>query len=172
LYEAGRFQEVVNRTAGVSAGDIAPADAWFAAHSYLDLRREAEARALFERLGASEDPAWRAAAGLALAVLNGNIAEIDAARAAAAAYPAQTFVQYELGIAHMTRGALQEAAAALDRSAAGVPTLAHAYYYAGLAYQKLDRVDLMATRFESFLRLAPRAPQRPEVEAIMRTIRG
>jgi hypothetical protein len=30
----------------------------------------------------------------------------------------------------------------------------------------------MANHFETFIRLAPNAPERPEVESILRTVRG
>src|SRR5437764_1290374 len=43
-------------------------------------------------------------------------------------------------------------------------------YYAGLAYSKIKRVDMMASHFDSFLKLAPQSPQRPEVQSIMRTL--
>jgi tetratricopeptide (TPR) repeat protein len=171
LYESGRFQEVVGQVASAPEATT-PRDLWFAARSYLELRQIEEGRRLFERLSATGDGGWRAASRLALATLAGSAPEIDAARAEGGGYPAHAFVQFELGLAHMNRGALREAAEALDRSSAAEPTLAHAYYYAGLAYQKLDRTDLMADRFETFLRLAPDAPQRPEVQAVMNTIRG
>jgi tetratricopeptide (TPR) repeat protein len=171
-YEAGRFDDVVARVAAMPTSAMSPRDAWFAAQSYMGLRRTADARGLFERVEGAGDDGWRATARLALAVLGGNAADIDAARGAAAAYPAHPFAQYQLGIAHLNRDAPADAASALDRAAEAEPSLAHAYYYAGLAYQRLNRVDLMANRFETFLRLAPDAPQRPEVQAIMSTIRG
>ena len=49
---------------------------------------------------------------------------------------------------------------------------AYAHYYAGLSYYQAERIDLMAAFFESFLKLAPDAPERAQVESIMRTIRG
>ena len=52
------------------------------------------------------------------------------------------------------------------------PTLAAAQYYGGLAEYRFKRVDRMAAHFEAFLKLAPNAPERPEVESIMRTVRG
>ena len=52
------------------------------------------------------------------------------------------------------------------------PSFAHAYYYAGLSRYRANRPDLMAARFERFLKLAPDAPERTEVQQIMRTIRG
>ena len=156
-----------------SMGDSAPSrDLWFGALSAAAMRRQIEARALFERAAANGGDEWRVAARLAVALIAGDPSEIDAARSAAGAHPAHPFVQYELGLAHLSRDAPADAAAALDRSAAADPSLAYAYYYAGLAYQRLNRTDLMANRFDMFLRLAPDAPQRPEVQSVMSTIRG
>lgn len=170
LFEGGRFDDVLARVSAM--GDSAsPRDAWFGALSATALGRPGDARALFDRAAAGGED-WSAATRLATALIGGDAAEIDAARAAAAAHPAHPIVQYQLGLAHLTRGAPAEAATALDRSAAADPSLAYAYYYAGLAYQKMNRTDLMANRFDTFLRLAPNAPQRPEVQSVMSTIRG
>ena len=62
------------------------------------------------------------------------------------------------------------AAAAFERAAELDPSWADAHYYAGLAYSKVKRVDLMASHFDTFLKLAPQSPQRPEVQSIMRTL--
>jgi hypothetical protein len=39
-------------------------------------------------------------------------------------------------------------------------------------HYRANRPDLMASRFETFLKLAPDAPERAEVTQIMRTVRG
>ena len=73
---------------------------------------------------------------------------------------------------HFARREYAAAAAALDRCIDLDPTQPYPYYHAGMAYQEIDRVDLMITRFENFVRLAPDdAPERPRVEAILRTAR-
>jgi hypothetical protein len=41
-----------------------------------------------------------------------------------------------------------------------------------MMHYRANRHDLMAIRFEQFLKLAPEAPERPEVQSIMRTLRG
>lgn len=61
------------------------------------------------------------------------------------------------------------AAKAFDQCIAADPMQAYSYYHAGLAYYEIDRPDLMAARFETFIRLAPDAPERPQVEAILKT---
>ena len=39
-------------------------------------------------------------------------------------------------------------------------------------HYRANRPDRMAIHFEQFLKLAPEAPERPEVLQIMRTVRG
>jgi tetratricopeptide (TPR) repeat protein len=73
---------------------------------------------------------------------------------------------------HARSGDFAAAAEAFDRTIEANSRFAYAYYYAGLAYSKIDRADRMALRFETFLRLAPEAPERREVESILRTLRG
>ena len=64
-----------------------------------------------------------------------------------------------------------EAAAAFDGGSERQPANAYAHYYGGMAYYRASRVDRMAVHFEQFLKLAPEAPERPEVMSIMKTLR-
>ena len=66
----------------------------------------------------------------------------------------------------------KDAAAAFDRAAELAPGNAYAHYYGGLMHYRARRPDRMAIHFEQFLKLAPDAPERPEVLQIMRTVRG
>jgi tetratricopeptide (TPR) repeat protein len=79
---------------------------------------------------------------------------------------------FERGLVLMARRDYDAASAAFEQSLALDGTNAAAHYYGGLADYRTKRVDRMAAHFEAFLRLAPDAPERPEVESIMRTIRG
>ena len=49
------------------------------------------------------------------------------------------------------------------------PANAYAHYYSGMMHYRASRPDQMAIHFDQFLRLAPEAPERPEVQSIMRT---
>lgn len=77
----------------------------------------------------------------------------------------------ENGRGQLLRGEYASAADTLDRCIAADPNRAYAYYQAGLAYNEIDRADLMIIRFEAFVRLAPDAPERPRVESILQTVR-
>jgi tetratricopeptide (TPR) repeat protein len=170
LYESGRYQEVLN---SVNAGDRSAQALWFAAQSSLRLgQRDEAARQFAELPQVGGNPAWQAVSDLALALLRDNPDEIDRARDAAAAFPGDPFVQYELGLAHARRNDMAAAAQAFDRATQADPRFAYAYYSGGLVYDRLNRADLVIARLEMFERLAPEAPERPEVASILQTVRG
>jgi tetratricopeptide (TPR) repeat protein len=172
LYESGRYAEAINRVS-TAAPAADPEALWLAAHSHLRLGQREQAERGFRQLStASSDPAWQATSQLALAMIDGSPAAIDAARQAAHAWPTTWFVQYELGLADAIRGDFNAAVQAFERAIEARPRFAYAHYQAGLAYDRIGRADLLAARFETFLRLAPEAPERAAVEGILRTIRG
>jgi tetratricopeptide (TPR) repeat protein len=169
LYESGRYHDVLS---SVTAGDRSAEALWFAAQSSLRLGQRDEASRQFAQLAqVGGHPAWQAVSDLAQALLRDNPDEIDRARAAAAGFPADPFVQYELGLAHVRRNDLNAAAQAFDRATQADPRFAYAYYSGGLTWDRLDRVDLAIARLEMFERLAPDAPEQPEVASILQTVR-
>ena len=147
-------------------------DLWFAAHSQARLGRRGEAASLFTGLSQTANEPFRVAAQIGLAVLDGNPEAIERARQAAVPFLNNPYVQFELGLAHTTRGDFAAAAMAFDACADTSPRFAYAYYHAGLAYERLNRPDLTVARFETFQRLAPEAPERAQVDSILRTVRG
>jgi tetratricopeptide (TPR) repeat protein len=169
LYQSGRYREVLNV---VGAGGQDAAALFFAAHSSARLgQREDAARQFAQVAQAGANPAWQTVADLALALIDDDAAAIDRARGAASAFPDDPFVQFELGIAHVRRNDIAAAAQAFDRCSNADPRFAYAYYNGGLVYDRLNRKDLAVTRLETFLRLAPDAPERPEVASILQTFR-
>ena len=171
LYESGADREIVNRVSNSAADSVPPGDRWFAAQSQLRLGLRNDALGELRALGQSgTDPAVQVAAQLAIGRLTGDEGMLDRARASASAYPESPFVQYELGLSYAVRNDFASAARIFDACIDAAPTFAYAYYQSGLAYQRLDRADVMANRFDQFVRLAPNAPERPEVESVLRTI--
>ena len=169
LFESGRDDEVVTRAATTTRGD----ELWFSAQSRLRMGQRAEAVEAFTRLAnAAPSEAFQVAARLALTRLAGEDGLAASARDAATRFPADAFVQFEVGLSFGVLGNQEAAARAFDAAADASPLLAYAYYQAGLAYSKLERPDLTVTRFETFVRLAPEAPERPQVETILRAARG
>jgi len=66
---------------------------------------------------------------------------------------------YELGRTSLYRKKYQDAVDALDQAVsidAGIP---HAYYYRGIAWDKLGKKEKLINDFERFLKLAPNAPE-------------
>jgi tetratricopeptide (TPR) repeat protein len=169
LYESGRYQDVLT---SVAAGDGSARALWFAAQSSLRLGQRDEAARRFTQLAQGGSPAWKVVSDLALALLSDNAGEIDRAREAAAAFPGDPFVQYQLGLAHARRNDMAAAAQAFDRSSQADPRFAYAYYGSGLTWDRLNRTDLVIARLEMFERLAPDAPERPEVASILQTVRN
>jgi tetratricopeptide (TPR) repeat protein len=172
LFESGRYQEVVSAGERTVPGPGSPERIWLTAHSLQRLNRLAEARSEFARLATVQDKPWQVAAQLAAAVQDSDRAAIDRTAPAAAAYPNHPFVQFELGLALARLDRFAESAAAMDRAWQASADQAYAYYYAGLAYQRIKRTDVATARLETFVRLAPQAPERPQVESILRTLRG
>ena len=171
LYESGEDRELVNRVKSSTPTAVTGADRWFAAQSQLRLGLRNDAIDDLTALTRTDaDPAVQVAAQLAIGRLTNDEGTLGQARAAAGAYPDSLFVQYELGLSYAVRNDFASAARSFDVCIATAPTFAYAYYQSALAYQHLDRPDIMANRFDRFVRLAPNAPERPEVESVLRSI--
>jgi tetratricopeptide (TPR) repeat protein len=171
LYESGEDREIVNRVKNTVPTAVTGADRWFAAQSQLRLGLRNDAiNDLAALTQTGTDPAMQVAAQLAIGRLTNDEATLGQARAAAGAYPESLLVQYELGLSYAVRNDFASAARIFDACIATAPAFAYAYYQSALAYQHLDRPDIMANRFDRFVRLAPNAPERPEVESVLRAI--
>ena len=171
LFEAGQFQRVIEVAQG--AGDD-PGPAFLAALSYQKLGQQAGASRLFEQLAGrpAGDP-WRLVGESGTRLQAGQIAAAEqSARDAIATDPNLAQAHYQLGLVLGHKQDFSTAAAEFDAAKKLDPDFACAYYYAGLSHYRTGRIDLMASNFETFLKLAPKAPERGEVESIMRTVRG
>jgi tetratricopeptide (TPR) repeat protein len=63
--------------------------------------------------------------------------------------------------------AIQRMTAALEKKG----SLAYAHFWRGQAYDKKNQAARMVADFEAFLRLAPRAPEAPTVQAMLAALR-
>jgi tetratricopeptide (TPR) repeat protein len=170
LFEAGQYQPVID-----AAGPEAQAPTiYLAALSHQKAGALEPAVATARRLAAlPEDGPWHFIGQSLVALLE---AQVDAAAASAQravdmpGAPAEA--HYQLGLVFARQQQWREAAEAFDRAIEADPLFAYAHYYAGLMHNRAKRTDLMAVRFDRFLKLAPDAPERPEVTQIMRTVRG
>jgi tetratricopeptide (TPR) repeat protein len=173
LYDAGKYQQVIE-LAGAPATDDQSRLTYLVARSQEKLARKDEARETYQQLAAlSDQDPWSDIGRSALALLASNAqGALDAANQAVSHGESVPEAHFQRGFALSARRDMAEAAAAFDRAAQLDPAFAYAHYYAGIAYSKVKRIDLMAQHFDTFLKLAPQAPERPEVQSIMRTLGG
>ena len=79
---------------------------------------------------------------------------------------------YQLGLAHLKKNEFNDASQALDRAAELMQEFAYAHYYAGIAHQREKRFNQMAEHFQAFLKLAPDAPEKKQVQLALSSLRG
>lgn len=170
MFEAGQYQQVIE-TAGSTA---APETLYTAAQSHQKLGATDEARETYGRLAARPDnDAWHFIGLSGQQLLDSQTdAALRSARQAAALADPLAEAHYQIGLVLAKRQDWRGAAEAFDRGAELSPRHAYAHYYGGLMHYRAGRPDRMAIHFEQFLKLAPEAPERPEVLQIMRTVRG
>jgi tetratricopeptide (TPR) repeat protein len=170
LFEAGRYQQVVEAT----PPDAPPPALYTAAQSQQKLGANEQAVQLYDRLAQlPETDAWRFIGESGRQLVNGDVdGAVNAARRAVDMNDGLFEAHYQLGLALARREDWPAAAAQFDAAVNLNPSSAYAHYYDGLMQYRAGRPDLMAIHFEQFLKLAPEAPERPEVTQIMRTVRG
>jgi tetratricopeptide (TPR) repeat protein len=170
MFEAGRYQQVVEAAEPGSE----PAVLYTAAQSHQMLGARDQALELYRQLATRpEEDVWHFI-GLSAQQLiaDDNEAALDSAKRAVDLSGQTAEAHYQLGLVLAKRREWGDAAAAFERTTELNPFHAYAHYYGGLMHNRAKRPDLMAIHFEQFLKLAPEAPERPEVLQIMRTVRG
>ena len=167
LFQSGSYEQAVE-----AARDGDPASTFLAAQSLLKLDRNDAAAAEFTRLRASENQAWRLIGESGEAVIANDAGRgIDLARRAIESDGGNPFAHYQLGLAAAKAGDWGTAVAGFTRALELKPDFAYAHYYAALSYQRQRQLPKTAQHFDAFLRLAPDAPERGAVVAILRTIK-
>ena len=174
LYDAGRYQEVV-RASNLTAAEAENVSRvqYLAAQSYDKLKDDAGARRTYQTLAASDAGPWAAIGKSAVQVMDTQfdeaLASANQAVAIAATLPE---AHYQRGIVFMYRKEYGDAVDAFTKATQLDPAFAAAYYYAGLSSSRIKRIDLMSNNFGMFVKLAPNAPERAEVESVLRAARG
>jgi tetratricopeptide (TPR) repeat protein len=170
LFEAGQYQLVI-QTADAGAS---PEAVYTAAQSHQKLGSAEEARSSYARLAErSDNDAWHFIGLSGQQLLDDQTdAALESARQAAQLAGNLPEAHYQVGLVLAKRQDWRGAADAFDRAVELNPANAYAHYYDGLMQYRAGRPDRMAIHFEQFLKLAPEAPERPEVLQIMRTVRG
>ena len=167
LFQSGSYEQAVE-----AARDGDAASIYLAAQSLLKLERSDRAAAEMTRLRASDQQGWRliGESGEAL-IANDAGRAVDLARRATEADGGNPFAFYQLGIATSKASDWGGSTAAFTKALELKPDLAYAHYYAALSYQRQRQLPKAADHFDAFLRLAPDAPERGAVVAILRTIK-
>ena len=170
LFEAGQYQQAIDATTDTTE----PEALYVAAQSRQKLGATDEARDTYGQLAARpEADVWHFIGLSGQQLLDGQTdAALEAAQQAAAMAGDLSAAHYQVGLVLARRRDWRGAADAFDRAAEMAPSHAYAHYYSGLMHYQAGRPDRMAIQFEQFLKLAPDAPERPEVLQIMRTVRG
>lgn len=170
LFEAGQYQRVVD--AAQPDGD--PAVLYTAAQSHQKLGENDQALQTYGALAAREEGDVWHFIGLSGQQLMQDDTEgaVASARQAVEMNGGMAEAHYQLGLVLAKRQEWASAATEFDRVTEINPSNAYAHYYGGLMHYRANRPDRMANHFEQFLKLAPDAPERPEVTQIMRTVRG
>lgn len=174
LFDAGQYGELIQ---AVSASENAledPRVRYLVARTRQKQGNNDEARQAYAALaGRDENDPWRYIGQSAEQLLSGNSEPALEAAAKAAKLGADVpEAHFQLGLAASHAGDFSRAASAFAKAGTLDPSDAYAQYYAGISQYKAKRVDQMAIHFERFLKLAPKAPERGEVESIMKTVRG
>jgi tetratricopeptide (TPR) repeat protein len=167
LFQSGSYQQ-----AAEAAADADPASTYLAVQSWLKLDRNDRAVAELTRLRAHEQPSWRLVgeSGEAL-IANDAGRAIELSRRAIEADAGNPFAQYQLGLSAAKANDWGTAVSGFTKAVELKPDFAYAHYYAALAYQRQRQLPKTAEHFDAFLRLAPDAPERSAVIAILRTIK-
>jgi tetratricopeptide (TPR) repeat protein len=170
LFEAGEYQRVVE----AAKPDADPAVLYTAAQSHQKLGENDQALQTYGALASrDEGDVWHFI-GLSAQQLMQDDTEgaLASARQAVAMNGGMGETHYQLGLVLAKRQEWPAAAAEFDRVTEINPSNAYAHYYGGLMQYRANRPDRMANHFEQFLKLAPEAPERPEVTQILKTVRG
>ena len=167
LFQSGSYEQAVE-----AARDGDPASTFIASQALLKLDRSDRALAEMTRLRASDNAAWRLIGESGEALIGNDAGRAaDIARRAIEADGGNPFAHYQLGLAAGKANDWGTAVEGFTRAVELKPDFAYAHYYAALAYQRQRQLPKTAQHFDAFLRLAPDAPERGAVIAILRTIK-
>jgi tetratricopeptide (TPR) repeat protein len=167
-YDAGDYQ----RVAEMGGASQDPRVLFVVGQAQQKLRKADDARRAYEQLATRPDgEPWGAIGRSAIALLGSNAdGAVQEADQAVARGDSVAEAHYQRGLALSARQDLGGAAAEFQKAADLDPSWSYPHYYAGIAYSKIKRADLTATHFQTFLKLAPEAPERAEVQSILRTL--
>ena len=174
LLERGDYAAALQRVETErQAGNNDPSSTYLAGQALMKLNRDQDARGEFAKLSNGEDEVWKAVGQSSIALLDNNLDEAaNEGRRARDVNGDLGFAHYQFGTVLMRQNQFDEAAQVLDRAAELMPEFAYAHYHAGVAHQRAKRFNRMAEHFQVFLKLAPDAPERRQVQLALSSLRG
>ena len=169
LLERGSFDQAVQKAEGERDN---PESTYLAAQAFSKMDNGGRANEEYSRLRERGEEDWKAVGESGAALTAGNLDEaMAAATRAVSANDGNPYAHFQLGIVASRQNNSQKAAEAFGRAAEIKPDLAYAHYYAGIANQRIKQIPKMSEHLETFLRLAPDAPERDAAAAILRTLK-
>ncbi len=96
---------------------------------------------------------------------------LEVLQAARERAPEDVEVAYATGLVRYLQKAYGDAAPALKQVVAKDPQRPYAHYYLGMAYYNLNQKATAIQYLENFLRLAPEAPEAPQVRDLLRRLK-
>jgi tetratricopeptide (TPR) repeat protein len=169
LLERGALQEAIDRAASESDN---VESTYLAAQALLKMDSNAAAEERYSRLRETGDDAWKAIGESGAKLLAGDLnGAMEAADRAVQANGDNPYAHYQLGLVAAKQNNFKRATEAFSRAAELRSDFAYAHFYAGQAAQRLKLTAKMAEHFQNFVRLAPDAPERQAVQAILRSLR-
>lgn len=175
LFDRGAYSAVVDAVEKASGPDIvvSPDAVFLAGLSQEAMNASGQASRTYAGLDdlASSDP-WHHLGVSAAALVGGDL---DRALSAAARgvelangdKVAHKYAHFQHGRVMLARDDFAAASDAFVRTLQIDGSLAYAHYWAGFSYNKTGNLVSMTNHFERFMELAPEAPERPQVMAIL-----
>ncbi len=153
----------------LSPGD--PAAFLYLGETLLRQRKGGEADSAFrkaEELGRSQGGSGEYYRGVALQRLRRFDEAVQALESARNADSGNALIPVQIGVTRVFQEQWQPAMDQLNRAIEMDSGLAYAYFYRGLAAEKLGRKDLLVNDMGRFLALAPGAPEAERAKAVLR----
>lgn len=168
LLERGALQEAVDRAAESDNSE----STYLAAQALIKMDNNGGAEERYNRLRDAGDEAWKAIGESGAKLLAGEVTgAMEAATRAVEANGENPYAHYQLGLVASKQDNHKRATEAFTRATELKPDFAYAHLYAGQSAQRLKQTAKMADHFRYFVKLAPQAPERQAVQAILRSLR-
>ena len=164
----GEAEAQIKKAAELLPSEPAP---WvYLGEAYLHQNRQGDANNAFRKAAELAQAKGGGEAAYFLGVAQQRLNQYDQALASfgRASAPEPALLAYQIGVTRAFQGKWAEAAAELSRALERDSGLAYAYYYRGLAHEKLGNKDRLINDLERFVALAPNAPDADRARAILR----